>query len=96
MQRGSLPVWLMATDLFVCRSCFTVTWKTAVLLSGGAQIRGSFLLHQSGQRHETVFFYVSIKPVLCSGDKEQVWMCGFVFPKYFTEALVQWQQFQVI
>lgn len=55
MQRDSLPVWLMATVLSVCRSYFTVTWKTALLLSGGAQIRGSFLLHQSGQRNGTVF-----------------------------------------
>lgn len=72
MQRDSLPVWLMATVLVVCRSYFTVTWKTALLLS--AQIRGSFLLHQSGKRNGTVFFLTHIKPVLCSGDKEQARM----------------------
>lgn len=57
MQRDSLPVWLMATVLFVGRSDFTVTWKTALLLSGGAQIRGCFLLHQNGQRNETILFF---------------------------------------
>lgn len=69
MQRDGLPVWLMATVLFVCRSCFTVTWKTALLLSGGAQISVSFLLHQSGQRNVTFFKTVNIK--ICFDDREQ-------------------------